>query len=169
MNTKQILFVVLILLGSLVLRLHNYTVYPQRGATSDEYSYSFQGVSLLTQGIPISWSAFTAYRNRFDLTIDTIYFPMVSPYFDHTPLNGIVTGGWAILFGENSFEKITLGTIRLVPIILSMISSVLVFLLAQRLYGYDTGIWALVIYASVTTFVMNGRVVLAENLIAPIL
>lgn len=169
MGKLQIVLVGLILLLALGLRLHNYAVYPQRGASSDEYTYSFMGISLLTRGMPISWSNFSPYQNRYDLIIDNLYFPMVYPYFDHPPLNGILVGGWAILFGENTFEKISLKTIRLVPIFLSLISSVFVFLLGKKLYDEKAALWALLIYATATIFVMNGRVVFAENLLTPII
>lgn len=160
--------VVWILMLGFILRLHNYDIYPQRGATSDEYTYSFLGVSLLTIGVPISWSYFSPYPVRFDLTIDNLYFPMKFPYFDHPPLNGLVVGSWAILNGEDSFEKITLKTIRLVPIFLSVISSVLLFLIGKRLYDYKTGLIGLLIYSTVTIFVIQSRAVLAENLLTPL-
>lgn len=169
MTRSKLFVVVLILVLGLLLRLNNYSIYPQRGASADEYTYSFLGVSLLTTGVPVSWSFFTEYKNLRHLTIEKLYFPIVYPYFDHPPLNGIVVGGWALLFGENSFEEIKLSTIRLVPISLSMASSVLVFLLALRLYNYKTAIWALLIYSTTTIFVMNQRVVFAENLLTPIL
>ena len=92
---------------------------------------------------------------------------MKFPYFDHPPLNGLVVGSWAILNGENSFEEITLKTIRLVPIFLSLISSVFVFLIGKRLYNYETGLIGLLIYSTVTIFVIQSRVVLAENLLTP--
>lgn len=169
MNKIKLFTFILILILGIVLKLHNYSIYPQRGATSDEYSYSFQGVSLLKKGIPVSWSAFTAYKNLRHLTINRLYFPIVYPYFDHTPLNGIVVGAWAIAFGEDTFEKIQLKTIRIVPIILSTISSVLVFLIGIKLFNYKTAIWALLIYSTTTIFSVQGRVVLAENLITPLL
>lgn len=168
-NKIKLLTLILILLLGLILKLHNYSIYPQRGATSDEYSYSFQGVSLLTKGVPISWSAFTEYKNLRHLTINKLYFPIVYPYFDHTPLNGIITGAWAIAFGENTFEKIQLKTIRIVPIIFSTISSLLVFLIGFTLFNYKTAIWALLIYVTTTIFAIHGRVVLAENLLTPLL
>lgn len=167
MTKLRIFLVVFILFIGLILRLHNYSVYPQRGATSDEYSYSFLGVSLLTKHIPISWSAISAYKNRSDLTIKNLYFPIVSPYFDHPPLNGLLVGGWALIFGQDTFSKIELKTIRLVPIFLSIASSVIVFILGLRLYNFKTGIWALLIYSTTVIFVMNGRVALAENLLTP--
>lgn len=169
MKFLKSLLIIAVLILSLYIRFHNYTVYPQRGATSDEYTYSFLGVSLLTKHEPISWSSFPAYKNVQNLTIKKIYFPIVHPYFDHPPLNGLLVGGWALLFGENTFQKISLETIRLVPIFLGLISSILVFLIGKKLYGFKTGLWALLIFSTVTTFVMNMRVVVAENLLTPIL
>lgn len=169
MHRLKITLVVIILIFGLYLKLHNYSIYPQRGASSDEYTYTFLGISLLKEGMPISWSAFTPYKNRYDLIINKLYFPMVYPYFDHPPLNGLLVGGWSILFGEDTFTKVELKTIRLVPIILSIISSILVFLLGLKIYDYKTAIWALLIYTTTTIFVMNTRVVFAENLLTPLL
>lgn len=157
------------MLISLVLRLHNYAIYPQRGASSDEYSYSFLGVSLLVNHVPISWSAFHAYKNLRHLTIRKLYFPIVYPYFDHPPLSGLLVGGWSLLFGQYRFEDIDLKTIRLVPIFLSMISSVFVFLLSKYFYNFKTAVWSLLIYSTATIFVMNGRVVFAENLLTTLM
>ncbi|MBI2074296.1 MAG: glycosyltransferase family 39 protein [Candidatus Levybacteria bacterium] len=165
MSKIKIALVVFILFFSIIIRLNNYSVYPQRGATSDEYTYSFLGVSLLKQHIPISWSTFSEYKNRSNLTINKIYFPIVYPYFDHPPLNGLLIGGWALLFGQDTFQKITLEVIRIMPIILSLISSAFLFLISFRLYGYKTAIWALLIFSTVTIFVMNMRIVVAENLL----
>ena len=169
MDKQKLALVVFVLCIGILLRLHNYDIYPQRGATSDEYSYSFLGVSLLTTGIPVSWSYFPAYEHLTHLTIRNLYLPIVYPYFDHPPFNGIVVGAWAILSGEDSFEKIQLRTIRIVPIVLSTISSLFVFLLGQRLYGFKTALWALLIYSTTTIFVIQGRVVLAENLLTTLL
>lgn len=169
MNKIKFFVVILILFLSLILRLHNYEKYPQRGATSDEYTYAFLGISLLKNHIPISWSSFPAYKNLSHLTIKKLYFPIVWPYFDHPPLSGFLTGGLSILAGQDSFEKVDLKTIRLVPIFLSTVSSISVFLLAFRLYNYKTAIWALLIYSTVTIFVISGRIALSENLLTPIL
>lgn len=165
--------VAIILLIGLLLRVNNYVHHPPRGATSDEYTYSFMGVSLLTTGKPTTWSNLQAYEKhgalRQDITIDSIYFPLVTPYFDHPPLNGILVGGWALLNGENTFQKVTLKTIRQVPIALGMISSFLIFSLALKLYNKKTAVWSLLIYSTSTIIVMNTRTVLAENLVVPLL
>lgn len=168
MKTLKILIVVFIFVISLILRLHNYEQYPQRGATSDEYTYAFLGMSLLKDHVPISWSSFPAYENRRHLTVKKLYFPIVWPYFDHPPLSGFLTGGLSLLVGQDSFEKVNLKTIRLVPIFLSMLSSILLFLIGLRLYNYKTAVWALLIYATTTIFVINGRIALSENLLTPL-
>lgn len=168
MSKTQIVLLVAIILFSLFLRFHNYATYPQRGATSDEYSYSFLGVSLLTKGQPISWSAFSPYAHRYDLTINNIYFPMVYPYFDHPPLFATLVGAWSIATGGNTFETIDLKTIRIVPIVLSTISLILLFLIGFRLYGYKIAMWALLIYSTATIFVINSRVVMSENMLTTV-
>lgn len=160
------LFIGALLLFSLILRLHRYEMYPQRGATSDEYTYSFLGVSLLTKGKPVSWSFLGGYKPAKPLTIEHIYFPIVEPYFDHPPLYGLLVGSFALVNGQNSFEKIKLPTIRLVPIALSLATSLLLFLLAERLFGFKAGVLAMLIFVTTTTFVVNGRVVVSENLVA---
>lgn len=169
MTIRQKLLVVAVFLLGTFLRLHNYDVYPQRGATSDEYTYSFLGQSLLTKGVPISWSYFGAYKNRENLTINKLYFPIVWPYFDHPPLNGIIVATWAIARGETSFEEIQLSTIRLVPIALTVLSSVFLFFLLYRSYGYGVALFALAIYSTSTIMIVSSRVVMAENLLTPLL
>lgn len=165
--TQKFLIIVVLVLG-LGLRLHNYEKYPQRGATSDEYTYSFLGLSLLTKGYPSSWSHFGAYKDREDLTIDGIYFPIVKPYFDHPPLFGLLVASIALFNGEHSFAQIKLSTIRLVPIAFSVLSSIFLFLVALKLTDYHSALWATIIYSTVTIYVIQSRVVLAENLLTPI-
>lgn len=167
-NKLKIATVIFILVVSIILRLHNYETYPQRGATSDEYTYSFLGMSLIKNHIPISWSAFPVYKNRYDLTIRSLYFPIVYPYFDHPPLNGFLTGGLSLLMGQDTFEKVDLKTIRLVPIVLSFVSSIILFFLSLRLFNYKTALWALLIYSTTTIFVISGRIALSENLLTPL-
>ena len=153
------------------MRFHNYTQYPPRGASSDEYTYTFLGQSLLQKGVPTSWSFmpfYPQYGHREDLTVDKIYFPIVSPYFDHPPLNGILVGAWAILNGEKSFQSARISTIRQIPIFLGIITSILTLLLAIKLYDRKTGIWALLIYSVSTIIIINTRAVFAENLLTPL-
>ncbi|MBI5621073.1 glycosyltransferase family 39 protein [Candidatus Gottesmanbacteria bacterium] len=162
---KNTVIVICLLLLAAVLRLHNYAVYPQRGATSDEYAFAFQGISLLTQGVPVAWSAIPLYKNLTHLTIDGLYFPIVKPYLDHPPLFGLLVGAWATALGERTFEAVSLGVIRLVPIMLAIISSLLLYLWGKRVYGAGAAMWSLAMYATGTLFVVNSRIVVAESLL----
>ncbi len=165
---KNIFVFISLLLLAVVLRVHNYAIYPQRGATSDEYAFAFQGISLLTRGVPIAWSAIPLYKNVQNLTIDGLYFPIVQPYLDHPPLFGLLVGAWAVLSRESTFEAVRLATIRVVPIVLILISAVFLYLLAKNVYGERVARWSLAIYASATIFVVNSRVVVAESLLTPL-
>lgn len=164
----KVLLVVLSLILGFILISHNYATYPQRGASADEFTYSFLGLSLIKDGVPASWSYFSVYKNKYSLVIDKAYFPIVYPYFDHPPLNGLLVGSVALLNGESEFYEVSLSTIRLVPIFLFMVTSTLVFLIGNKLYGYKTGLWALLINVTSTIMVMNSRVVFAENLLTPL-
>ncbi len=159
---------IIILLVGLFLKFYNYTVYPQRGATSDEYTYAFLGLSLIRTGIPVSWSFFP-YPDRTDVTIGGILFPLVRPYFDHPPLTGILVGAWSLLWGQNTFDAVSLATIRIVPIAFSTISSVFVFLVTRELFDFPTAWWALAIYLTAPIFVISSRVVVAENLLTTVI
>lgn len=163
------LVVVFILTLGLFLKLHRYAEYPQRGATSDEYTYSFLGLSLLNDGIPASWSYFSPYTNRYDLTLNGTYFPIVTPYFDHPPLFGLLVGGWAKLFDEHAFDAIRLQTIRLVPIVLSSFSAIVLYLLSVLWYRHAIALLALIIFSVAPLFVIHHRVVLAENFLTLLL
>ena len=169
-NLSNIVFLAVVLLG-LYLRINTYTEYPPRVSSSDEYTYTFLGMSLLQKGVPTTWSNFPAYQKYAritPITINGIYFPLVTPYFDHPPLNGILVGGWALLRGEDTFQKVTTGTIRQVPIFLSIFSMVFMYLIGLKLYGRKSALWGLLIYAVAPSFVMQSKFVFAENLLTPI-
>lgn len=162
---QKVLFALVIVFG-IWLRLYHYSYFPQRGATSDEYTYSFLGTSLLTKGIPISWSAFQAYQNREDLVIDHIYFPIVSPYFDHPPGYALTLGMFLLGFGQDEFTEQKLETIRLFPILLTTLTGIVLFFLIKREYSYSAALLTVILYSTVTIFVMNQRVSVAENQLA---
>lgn len=168
---KNNIFVIVVLLIGLALRINTYTQNPPRGSSSDEYTYAFLGMSLLEKGVPTSWSYFPQYQNyghTYKLTIDHIFFPMVTPYFDHPPFNGILVGGWAMINGQTTYQSVKIGTIRQIPIALGMLSSILVYLLAFKIYGKKTAIWSLLIYSTATIIVLETRTVFAENLLTPL-
>lgn len=166
MSWPQKLLFVFVIFFSLWLRFYHYTYFPQRGATSDEYTYSFLGTSLLSRGVPISWSNFPEYKKWDYQKIDGILFPLVQPYFDHPPGYALTLGTFLLAFGQVDFTSQQLGTIRLMPIILSTLTGVLLFFLTKKLFGFTSAIFSFLLYSSVTIFVMNQRVSVSENQLA---
>ena len=153
-----------ILILALMLRLHNYAVYPQRGATSDEYAYAFLGTGLLTYHQPIGWSLI---RNQpwTDIKLQGINFPVVQYFFDAPPLFGILVGVTSLLFGHWTFYDIDLSVIRLLPIGLSILAGLLLYRIADILYGKKTALWSLLIYSVSPIMVVNQRIVVTESLL----
>lgn len=163
----KILVIFLIFLLGFFLRFHNFAIYPQRGATHDEFAFAFLGISFLQKGIPSSWSNIPVYQDRYYLKANDTRYSIVTPYFDHPPLFGLLTGGFALLNGEREFSKVKLSTIRLVPVILGSFSIVLLFILCQSLYGFKTAVISSLVFATVPTYAISSRMSLAENLLIP--
>lgn len=162
---KHTSIVLALLVLGLILRFHNYAAYPQRGATSDEYAFAFSGISLLTGGVPIGWSAIPLYNDRTDLTIDGLYFPLVRPYLDHPPLFSLLVGAWEMVARETTFQEIRLATMRVIPVTLSLVASIFLYALTKQLYRARVALWSLAIYATATIIVVNSRIVVAESLL----
>lgn len=161
------LAVLLIFLLGFFLRLHHYDVYPQRGATHDEFAFAFLGINFLKAGAPSSWSNIPLYQNKYYLKANDTRYSIVTPYFDHPPLFGLLTGGVALLRGETELEEVNLSTIRLIPVILGSLSIVLLFKLCQNLYGFRVAAISALVFATVPTYVVASRMSVAENLLIP--
>ncbi len=159
---------VLITIGGLFLRLIDYDRTPPFGETMDEFMYPFAGISLLQTGVPTSWTGFVLYPEAGEREIWGINLRFASPWNEKPPLYPLLTGAVSLLAGENSFAKIRLTTIRLIPIALNVVSIVLVGLLAAHFWGPGVGILSAVIYATAPIFVLASRLSVTENLLVPL-
>lgn len=163
-NLLLISLLVIFLLGA-YLRVYHYSDFPPRGTTMDEYAWAWQGISLIKDRVPSAWSHLSPYEHRIPRFYDGAYFPIVTPYLDHPPLFGLLVGGTSLLRGEIEFSQVTLKTIRTPMIILGLISLILVFLLAQKLYGLLVALVSAFFYASNPSIVVSSRIVESENLL----
>lgn len=161
-------FLAAIILTGFLLRHHNYAVWPRQGATFDEYAWTWLGMSILTDGIPRSWSYHPQYKDREQVNIDGADFILVRPYLEHPPVFGLVAGGYALANGIRDFESVRLGVIRELSLFLGLISIVLVFWLAALLYGARTGLLAAGMYAVTPTVAVGSRLVQNENFFIPL-
>jgi hypothetical protein len=164
------LLIVIVGIG-LGLRLHDYTTDPVPGANYDGLGWAWQGQSLILQHVPQAWSWQTSYHSTSFVTEPKgVHLPMVSPYFDHPPLFGLLVGGAAVIAGERTPTSISEGVIRLVPIALSAFTIVLLYLLVRRVTSKEwIGLIAAAVFALSPAMVLTARLVESEALLTPLL
>lgn len=160
-----------ILVVALGLRLHGYTTDPAPAANYDGLGWAWQGQSLILQHVPHAWSWQTSYHpTAYVREPHGVWLPLVSPYFDHPPVFGLLVGGAALLAGEHTPGSVTEGVIRLVPIALSLLTILLLYLLVRRVTGRRwIGLAAAALFAVAPAMVLTGRLVESEALLTPVL
>lgn len=169
-NKNKLFFIlcVSIIIVGFLLRFHNYNVWPRLGATFDEYAWTWQGMNLIQQGVPISWSPHPQYVNSQSIIYQQTHFRIVRPFLEHPPLFGIVAGGFAILNGATDMYSLHLSQIRPLALILGMLSLALIIALSTELYGKKIGIFVGILYATIPTIVIGSRIVQNENFFIPV-
>lgn len=165
------LFAVLIIGNRL--REFSYSEVPGPGETNDEYSFAWLGISLLRDGYPTAWSGIPGYKTTDyqRINVDGIFnnhpekpdFPMNRPWFDHPPLFGLLIGGYAYFKGVREFVDASVIIIRRPMLKIALLTSLLIFILGWKLYGWGEGILASLLYSTIPLMVISSRLVLAEN------
>lgn len=162
------LFLIAIALVGISLRLVDYDRLPPFGETSDEFMYPFAGLSLLKTGIPASWSDFGAYPTGQILNLWGGRFRIVSPWLEKPPLYVLLTGSWMLVNNMAEFSQVRLSTLRLIPIVLSFWTIVMVGLLAKEIFNRKVDLVAALLYSTIPIMVIGNRLSLTENLLVPI-
>jgi len=185
MATKTIKIIIIgisIALTSLLgyrLRITNYDKIPFPGESQDEYSFSWVGLSLIRTGYPVGISGIRGY-SKYDyryVNVDRIFQgtaggnPQLinSPWFDHPPVLGLITGGFAYLKGARVFEDTGVFLIRKPMIAAGFLSIILVFLVSLKLYNFLIALIATLIYSTSPLIIISSRMVQAENAIVILL
>lgn len=174
----KILIILVIVFIALSVRKKDFAQIPIVGQSTDEYSYSWVGLSLIKTGMPIGISGFEEYQNKYDRYINVDRYMQVLPsdpltinypWMDHPPLLGLITGGYAYLKGADVFEDTVSSIIRKPIIIISTISVLLVMVFCWINFGFLTAILSGLIYGTAPLVVLSGRMIQAENAIIPCL
>ena len=161
-------FLSCILILGVVLRLNEYSTVPPVGETRDEFQYPWAGLTLLQTGVPSSWSYFDAYQNRQSTKVWGQEFRIVTPWFDKPLLYPLLTGIWMWVLGARNFADITMAQLRLIPLLLSSLTIILVGLIGKKLISDRVGMLAALLYAVTPTIVLANRLSLTENLLIPL-
>ena len=164
----RVITLILILLGGLFLRLHDYATWPREGATFDEFAWTWLGMSIIQKGVPISWSSHPQYKIRTHyIAPGGARFWLVQPYLEHPPLFGLIAGGYALLRGIPDMYHVQLSVIRELALALGVVSIFLVYLLSESLYGVEVGLLSALFYAIMPSVVIGSRLVQNENFFVP--
>lgn len=163
----RFLLLVLILALGFFLRQDKINTWPRLGATFDEYAWVWQGISLIQNHVPESWSRLPAYTDKKNITYQKVPFVMVKPYLEHPPLFGLVAGSYALLNGVKGMYNVDLQHIRGLALILGVLSIFILYVFAAEVYDYKIGLLSAFIYATVPTIVIGSRIVQNENLFIP--
>lgn len=174
----KILIVLFIVFLALTCRIKNFAQIPIVGQSTDEYSYSWVGLSLIKTGMPVGISGFDKYQNKFDRYINVDRYMQVLPsdpltinypWMDHPPLLGLITGGYAYFSGADVFEDTVSSVIRKPIIVISTLSVLLLMIFCWINFNFLTAILGGLIYATAPLIVLSSRMIQAENAIIPCL
>ena len=144
----------------------------------DEYSFAWVGLSLIQVGTPIATSGIPGYNNtdhRY-INVDQVFrgaakgnpFPINYPWFDHPPLLGLITGGYAYLNGARVFEDALISFIRKPMIVFGTLSILLLFVFVKKIFGIKEAVAVSIIYTTSPLAIISSRMVQAENLLIPL-
>lgn len=173
---QTLILLAILLLGD-KLRSYSYASVPHPGEVTDEYAWGWLGLSLIINRYPESWSL-NSYKDTVykKINVDSIYdknpetrpFAIVKPSFDNPPLFGLITGGYAYLKGVRNFEEASVAILRRPMLKIALVSTILIFILASRLYGSGVGLFSAALYSIIPTMIISSRLALIENGYTPL-
>ncbi len=166
-NSIKVIILICIAILSLFLRKRDYAQIPIPGQSTDEYSNSWVGLSLIETGMPIGISGLPNYQNetkeyvnvdRFTQYLSSDPLTLNYPWMDHPPLLGLITGGYAYTQGARVFEDTIALFIRRPIILISTISVALIMIYCWLNFGFLSAIVSGLIYGTTPLIVLSGSI-----------
>ena len=165
-HSSTILLLGILLLG-FNLRMHNINTWPRKGATFDEYAWTWLGINLIQEHVPVSWSPHPQYKDARDVIYQQTHFRIVKPFLEHPPLFGLIAGGFALSTGVKNMYTLDINNIRGLSLLLGMMSLVFMYLFVLEVYSKRLAVLASLLYATIPTVVIGSRIVQNENFFIP--
>lgn len=163
-----------IVLAGAGLRLFDYQVAPDMRENDDELFATWNGWELLHSGRTRGWSLWPDRRPGQAKIEHLDYFgkktyEIVQPYFEHPPLLHLMVGTAATVGGATHWTHARLQHTRLVPVVLSLCSLLLLMLLALELLPATRAwLFAGLLHAFLPIAVLQERVIKEEALLTPL-
>lgn len=164
----------LILCAGLGLRLYDYAVMPDMRINGDELFATWNGWQLVEDGSTVGWSLWArTYDDKVEHETIHVWgqrWNLIRPYFEHPPLMHALVGVAAHAGGAEHFTHAKLKHTRLVPIGLSLVALLLLFLVARRLSPTGPAAhFTALLYATMPTIVLQARAIKEEALLVPLM
>ena len=169
---RNIVFLAVLLL-TFILRAHSYEKVPTSNHL-DEMLYAWSGINLIETGYPVSWSTLP-YPDRAEIYRGDVNYKggyprasvtLYKPWLDEPPLFSLLVGWFAHINGADRNEFIPSSFIRIPMVLISTLTSILIFMLVKKIGGYWRGIFAMLVYGTVPIMVFASRTAMPETLIA---
>lgn len=144
----------------------NYDSYPAIGDTYDEFKAPFNGISLLKNGYPESWSWYPYYGDFPIVDINNSNFRLVKPWFDEPPLFSYLAGVEAIRKKMETPYQVNIGILRFSMLKIAVLNIFLLFFLVYLNSGLVEAIFAGLIYSTVPTFILSMRLPVSDGMVA---
>ena len=176
MNKKalyRIFVFLLVLVFTFILRAHNFDRVPAMGHL-EEQMFAWAGIHLIERGVPLAWSSLDfperaiVYKGPVSYKggDPVVHVNLVQPWLEQPPLFSLLVGSFAHWYQADRNGVIPTSFIRTPVVIISIFTSVMIFLVARLISGYWTGILAMLIYGITPILVLGSRLAVPENVIA---
>jgi hypothetical protein len=154
---------ILIFVVGLALRAYHLERTPHFNETSDEFAWTWSGMSLLQTGTPTAWTFLPAYGNVPWTPWSGYQFHMVKPWLDHPPLFSLLMGAWMRLGGYQDIFRVDLYYMRLSSLLFFCANFWLTFVLLGKYFERAVVTLALGLFAVAPIVVLDHRLVISEH------
>lgn len=186
LTSQQKALLIVVLIAALLGRAIGLGTHPPPFSTSDEFHFLWTGLSLLHGERPMTWSNMPVYPARGDVEGEGEFrghrFTTVRPGLDHPPLFSLVAAAYAEMVGAvrgrialtdatkpGMVWDVDLTRARTLTLFLSLATFLLLFEIARREFDYWVALFAVAIHGLLAFSVLQGRLLVTENLTTPFL
>jgi len=171
----KIFLFLLVFLFTFILRASGYERVPEYGHL-EELQYGWAGINLVETGSPVSWNPNPREIEKKNIIYSgpisdegkqtTVHVTLVKPFLEEPPLFSLLVGYTSHLFGADRTKIISPAYLRFPMIFIAAATSILIFFLGRKLFGYWIGLLAMLFFGTIPIFLFSSRFAIPENLIA---